>query len=68
MDGIEALKNVIVVAATNRPDILDNALTRPNRFDHLIYIPPPDITNRQEIFKINLIGNQMPITEDISIS
>jgi len=57
MDGIEALKNVIVVAATNRPDILDNALTRPNRFDHLIYIPPPDIKNREEIFKINLIGN-----------
>ncbi len=42
MNGIETLKGVIVIAATNRPDILDKALIRPERFDKLIYIPPPD--------------------------
>ena len=42
MNGIESLKGVIVIAATNRPDILDKALIRPERFDKLIYIPPPD--------------------------
>ena len=42
MDGVESLKNVIIVAATNRPDIIDKALTRPGRFDHLIYVTPPD--------------------------
>lgn len=43
MDGIESLNNVIVLAATNRPEIIDKALTRPGRFDHLIYVPPPDL-------------------------
>lgn len=61
MDGIESLKNVIIVAATNRPDILDKALTRPGRFDHLVYIPPPDNKCREEIFKINIFGNKMPV-------
>lgn len=46
MDGVESLKNVIIVAATNRPDIIDKALTRPGRFDHLIYVPPPDFDSR----------------------
>jgi transitional endoplasmic reticulum ATPase len=54
MDGIEGLKDVTIIAATNRPQILDPALMRPGRFDHLIYIPPPDLEARQEIFKINL--------------
>lgn len=56
MDGIEGLKNVIIVAATNRPDVLDKALTRPGRFDHLVYVPPPDIENRKEILNINVYG------------
>jgi len=43
MDGIEGLHNVIIIAATNRPEILDIALTRPGRFDHLVYVPPPDL-------------------------
>jgi transitional endoplasmic reticulum ATPase len=64
MDGIEALKNVVVVAATNRPEIIDKALTRPGRFDHLIYVPPPDIKCRQEIFKITVYGNKMPVEKD----
>lgn len=42
MDGIETLTQVIVIAATNRPDTLDKALTRPGRFDHLLYVGPPD--------------------------
>ena len=50
MDGVESLKNVIIVAATNRPDIIDKALTRPGRFDHLIYVPPPDFDSIIQIF------------------
>ncbi|KAJ1675752.1 hypothetical protein EV182_000650 [Spiromyces aspiralis] len=52
MDGVEDAKNVLVVGATNRPDMLDPALLRPGRFDRLIYVPPPDETARLEIFKI----------------
>lgn len=63
MDGVETLKHVIVIAATNRPDIIDIGLTRPGRFDHLIYIPPPDLNCRKEIFKLNIIGNKMPVSE-----
>lgn len=68
MDGIEGLKNVVIVAATNRPEIIDKALTRPGRFDHLIYVPPPDCECRKEILKINIFGNSMPVKEgDINI-
>ena len=63
MDGIEGLKNVVIIAATNRPEIIDKALTRPGRFDHLIYVPPPDLECRREILKINILGNNMPIKE-----
>ena len=42
------------MAATNRPDIIDKALTRPGRFDHLIYVPPPDFEARNQIFKLNM--------------
>ena len=49
MDGIETLKQVIVVAATNRPEIIDKALTRPGRFDHMIYVPPPSMDERVKI-------------------
>jgi transitional endoplasmic reticulum ATPase len=52
LDGLEPLQNVVVIAATNRPDIIDPALMRPGRFDRLIYIPPPDDTSRQQILKI----------------
>ncbi|MEW6529077.1 MAG: AAA family ATPase [Candidatus Micrarchaeota archaeon] len=54
MDGIKELKGVVVVGATNRPDMLDPAILRPGRFDKIFYIPPPDINGRKEIFKINL--------------
>jgi SpoVK/Ycf46/Vps4 family AAA+-type ATPase len=65
MDGVEGLKNVIIVAATNRPDIIDKALTRPGRFDHLIYVPPPDFEGRLQIFKLNI--RKMPIDTSIDL-
>ncbi|MHC4916141.1 MAG: ATP-dependent zinc metalloprotease FtsH [Planctomycetota bacterium] len=52
MDGFESDEKVIVLAATNRPDVLDPALLRPGRFDRHIYIDPPDLKGRKEIFKI----------------
>ena len=50
-----ARKNVFVIGATNRPDILDSAVTRPGRLDQMIYIPLPDYGSRKNIFKANLI-------------
>ncbi|CAM9721316.1 unnamed protein product, partial [Phaeothamnion confervicola] len=54
LDGIEPLRRVVVVAATNRPDLLDSALLRPGRLDRLVYVPPPDLGSRTEIFRIAL--------------
>jgi AAA family ATPase len=51
MDGFEELKNVFVVAATNKPDAIDPALLRPGRFDNVVYIGPPDLEARREIFE-----------------
>ncbi|MGC9181430.1 AAA family ATPase, partial [Thermogladius sp.] len=65
MDGIEKLENVVVIAATNRPDILDPALLRPGRFDKLIYVPPPDLSSRLEIFKIHT--RNMPLADDVDL-
>ncbi|MCK5588382.1 MAG: AAA family ATPase, partial [Candidatus Lokiarchaeota archaeon] len=53
------------LGATNRPDLIDAALLRPGRFDRLIYVPPPDKTAREEIFKIHLKGK--PLAEDVNI-
>ncbi|KAI9004425.1 P-loop containing nucleoside triphosphate hydrolase protein [Hyaloraphidium curvatum] len=53
MDGIEPLVNVTVVAATNRPDVLDPALMRPGRLDRILYVGPPDLASRREIFRIS---------------
>lgn len=61
MDGIESRESVIIFAATNRPDILDKALIRSERFDRLIYIPPPDLESRIEILKI--FTSKMPCKE-----
>jgi len=55
LDGLVELKDVIIVAATNRPDLLDRSLLRPGRFDRLVYIPMPDKNARRMIFEINLI-------------
>lgn len=65
IDGIEDLKNVILIAATNRPDIIDPALLRPGRIDRLIYIAPPDEKERQKIFAIHLHGK--PISKNVDI-
>ena len=56
MDGIKEFKGVVVLAATNRPWELDSALLRPGRFDYIIYIPPPDMEARKEIFWVHLKG------------
>jgi transitional endoplasmic reticulum ATPase len=53
MDGLEDLKGVVVIGATNRPDILDEALLRPGRFDRILEVPPPDAPARKEILKIH---------------
>lgn len=65
LDGMVELKNVVIIAATNRPDIVDPALLRPGRFDRLIYIPPPDAEGRKKIFKIHLA--EKPIADDVNI-
>ncbi|ADY00631.1 MAG: CDC48 family AAA ATPase [Vulcanisaeta sp.] len=56
MDGIAPLKNVVVIAATNRADIVDPALLRPGRFDRIVYVPPPDENARFEIIKVHIRG------------
>jgi transitional endoplasmic reticulum ATPase len=65
IDGIESLQNVLVISATNRPDILDPAVLRPGRFDRLIYVPSPDFDSMKEIFKIHT--RSMPLSRDIDI-
>ncbi|MEM2168961.1 MAG: CDC48 family AAA ATPase [Candidatus Bathyarchaeia archaeon] len=65
MDGIEELRGVVVLAATNRPDIIDPALLRPGRFDKLLYVPLPDLETRKEILKIHL--RRKPLAEDVEI-
>ncbi len=65
MDGIAALEDVVVIGATNRPDILDPAILRPGRFDRLIYVPPPNEKARLEIFKIHT--RNMPLAEDVDL-
>jgi transitional endoplasmic reticulum ATPase len=65
MDGLRSLKNVVVIAATNRPDILDPALMRPGRFDRIIEIVPPDEAARLEIFKI--ATSKMPLDKEVSL-
>ena len=65
IDGLERLEGVVVIAATNRPDIIDPALLRPGRFDRLIYVPPPDEKARLEILKVHT--RNMPLAEDVDL-
>ena len=58
MDGVESRAQVIVVAATNRLDIIDKALLRPGRFDRLIQVPLPSKAAREQIFRINVAKMQ----------
>ena len=64
LDGLIELKDVVVLAATNRPDLIDRSLLRPGRFDRLIYIPMPDLVSRRSIFDIHL--SNMPLSEDVT--
>ncbi|XP_063975896.1 ATPase family gene 2 protein homolog A [Diachasmimorpha longicaudata] len=66
LDGVTALGNVTLVAATNRPDRIDKALLRPGRLDRIVYVPLPDYETRLEIFKIKC--RRMPIDADVNIS
>ena len=66
MDGIVTLQDIVVVAATNRPDMVDSAVLRPGRFDRLIYVPEPDEKSRLQIFKI--YTKDMPLTKDVDLN
>ncbi|MCX8187233.1 MAG: CDC48 family AAA ATPase [Nitrososphaeria archaeon] len=65
MDGIQILKDVVVIGATNRPDILDPGLLRPGRFDRIIFVPPPDIEGRYQILQIHT--RNMPLADDVDL-
>jgi transitional endoplasmic reticulum ATPase len=65
LDGLEVLTNVVVIAATNRPDIIDSALLRPGRFDRLLYVPPPDYESRKQIILIHT--KKKPLADDTNI-
>jgi cell division protease FtsH len=66
MDGFESNDGVIVIAATNRPDVLDPALLRPGRFDRQVVVPLPDIRGREQILKVHL--RKVPIADDVKPS
>src|SRR2546423_4630934 len=63
MDGFESTMGVIVIAATNRPDVLDPALLRPGRFDRQVVVPLPDIRGREEIIKVHM--RKVPLAADV---
>ncbi len=63
MDGFEGSEGVIVIAATNRPDVLDPALLRPGRFDRQVHVPLPDIRGREQILKVHM--RKVPLADDV---
>ncbi|MEM6851756.1 MAG: ATP-dependent metallopeptidase FtsH/Yme1/Tma family protein, partial [Pseudomonadota bacterium] len=65
MDGFEANEGIILVAATNRPDVLDPALLRPGRFDRQVVVPNPDIVGREKILKVHM--KKVPIAPDVNV-
>jgi len=65
LDGIRPLKQVVVLAATNRPDLVDGALTRPGRIDRMLYVSPPDLPARVEILQIHT--RNTPLHEDVNV-
>ena len=65
LDGLEDLKGVVVIAATNRPDIIDEALLRPGRFDRMLEVPPPDRDARKQIFQIHT--KKKPLNSDVKL-
>ena len=67
MDGFDETTNIIIIAATNRPDILDNALLRPGRFDRQIYVSSPDIKGREEILQVHAKGKKFEDNVDLKV-
>ncbi|WP_425571204.1 AAA family ATPase [Phytohabitans houttuyneae] len=65
LDGVEELRNVVVVGATNRPDLVDAALLRPGRLERLVYVPPPDAEARGEILRAS--SRSVPLAEDVDL-
>jgi transitional endoplasmic reticulum ATPase len=65
MDGMQELQDVVVIAATNRPDVIDTALLRPGRFDRIILVGIPDKTAREQVFKVHSAG--MPLAKDVDM-
>jgi cell division protease FtsH len=65
MDGFESNEGVILIAATNRPDVLDPALLRPGRFDRRVVVPRPDVKGREEIFRVHT--RKTPLGEDVDL-
>ena len=65
MNGLQEMRDVVVVGATNRPDLLDSALLRPGRFDRIVLVGVPDAKSRKEIFKVHL--KNMPVAKDVKI-
>ena len=66
MDGFESNEGVILIAATNRPDVLDPALLRPGRFDRQVVVPVPDVKGREEILKVH--SKKTPLAEDVDVA
>jgi cell division protease FtsH len=66
MDGFESNEGVILIAATNRPDVLDPALLRPGRFDRQVVVPVPDVKGREEIIKVH--SKKIPLAEDVNLT
>ncbi|MCX4469737.1 AAA family ATPase [Micromonospora sp. NBC_01655] len=66
LDGVESLRNVVVVGATNRPDLVDPALLRPGRLERLVYVPPPDGAARAEILRA--AARNVPLAEDVDLA
>jgi cell division protease FtsH len=66
MDGFESNEGVILIAATNRPDVLDPALLRPGRFDRQVVVPNPDIIGREQILKVHM--RKVPVADDVKAS
>ncbi|CDP52926.1 ATP-dependent zinc metalloprotease FtsH [Paradevosia shaoguanensis] len=65
MDGFEANEGIILIAATNRPDVLDPALLRPGRFDRQVVVPNPDVTGRERILKVHV--RKVPLAPDVDL-
>jgi transitional endoplasmic reticulum ATPase len=66
LDGVESLRNVVVIGATNRPDLVDPALLRPGRLERLVYVPPPDADARADILRA--AARSVPLAADVDLA